>query len=164
MLPRLLRITLAVEPDVIQTWLPQMDILGGLTAILSRRTWILSERSSGLAYPNTLKTRIRRCLGRRADAVVANSSTGARYRERPLGGRAPLHVIPNGIPLEEISKAVPSLAEYEGMRDRPMILYAGRFEKQKNIPALLQALRRLLARSNAWALLCAMDLREMTSR
>src|SRR5271156_81289 len=42
---QLLRIVRQVKPDLIQTWLPQMDVLGGLAAILSRTPFLITERS-----------------------------------------------------------------------------------------------------------------------
>ena len=36
----------ASAADIIHTFLPQMDIAGGAVALLTRRTWLLSERSS----------------------------------------------------------------------------------------------------------------------
>jgi glycosyltransferase involved in cell wall biosynthesis len=154
LLRRILKRIGAVQPELIQTWLTQMDILGGAAALLSGRRWILSERGSSQSYPGSLKNWFRRQLGTRADAIVANSSSGARYWSTSLRSGQFLHVIPNGVPVEEIANAAPSLGEYRHMRDRRFILFAGRFEREKNIFLLLDALRVVLTRCDAWALLC----------
>src|SRR5436190_16981302 len=39
-----------VRPDIVQTWLPQMDVLGGAAIFSSRIPWIISERTSGGYY------------------------------------------------------------------------------------------------------------------
>src|SRR3954462_14593517 len=38
------RLVGSVKPGVIQTWLPSMDVLGGLLAAGHRRRWLISER------------------------------------------------------------------------------------------------------------------------
>ena len=78
--PRLLgqlrRLVQAVKPDLIQTWLLQMEVLAGWTALSSRTPWIFSERSSAGAYPPTVKNVLRRHMAGRADAIVSNSAAG----------------------------------------------------------------------------------------
>src|SRR6185436_12110902 len=87
LLVRLVRLLRRARPDVVQTWLTQMDVLGGLAARLVGRPWILSERASALAYPPGLKIRLRERIGRTADAIVSNSAGGDRYWERLVGSR-----------------------------------------------------------------------------
>ena len=44
------KIIRSVRPDVVQTWLPQMDLIGGLAAASERIPWVVSERTSGPYY------------------------------------------------------------------------------------------------------------------
>ena len=39
--------------DIVQTWLCQMDVIGGFAARCAGIPWILSERTSALAYPSS---------------------------------------------------------------------------------------------------------------
>ena len=39
-----------LRPSLLQTWLLQMDLLGGCAALTYRVPFILSERNSGIAY------------------------------------------------------------------------------------------------------------------
>ena len=66
---RLVRLIWRLRPDIVQTWLLQMDILGGLAASLTRTPWLLREPVSGLFWTGGLKTRLRRWIGssRRCD-------------------------------------------------------------------------------------------------
>ena len=50
-LPAIVRLIRRVRPDVVQTWLMQMDVAGGAAALLTGTPWIVSERSSGPRTP-----------------------------------------------------------------------------------------------------------------
>lgn len=128
-----------LRPDVVQTWLLQMDIMGGAAALLNRVPFIVSERSSAAAYAPGWKTSLRLMVGRRAAGIVANSRGGLDYW-RPHLSAERLYlvrncvtptILPAGEPLEALS---PHLA------GRPLVLYAGRFSYEKNIPVLIEAL------------------------
>ncbi len=134
-----------LRPDLVHTWLLQMDVLGGLAARMAGRPWILSERCSRANYPCHWKHRLRERLGRKADLIIANSQGGADYwRER---GAHPdkVAVIRNGIPFREIDACPPGAAALRGERGTEKIVFAGRFVPQKNLPLMLEALRTVLA-------------------
>jgi len=137
------RLISRVQPICIQTWLPQMDILGGAAAFASGIPHVLSERSSVDAYPATVRNVLRRWIGCRARAVVANSDGGARYwRNR---GAASVQVIRNGIDfasLEHVDAADSTLLGIPG--DVRIIVYAGRFSPEKNLEVLFDAFEVLL--------------------
>ena len=102
-LARLIRTVRAVRPDVIQCWLLQMEVIGGLAAILTGTPWVFSERSAAEAYPPGAKTWLRVQVGRRANAIVSNSAIGDLYWRTRAGSHVKRFVIPNGLPLEEIA-------------------------------------------------------------
>lgn len=140
-LPRLIRIVRALRPDVIQCWLLQMEVLGGLAAIATGTPWILSERTAAPAYRPGAKTWLRVRMGRRATAIISNSCTGDHYWQA-RAGRVKRFVIPNGLPLEEI-EATPPMTEAEmGVpTHEPVVLCAGRLAAEKNIETIVRALR-----------------------
>jgi glycosyltransferase involved in cell wall biosynthesis len=141
---KLLGLIRDVRPDVVQTWLPQMDIFAGVAARLTGTPFVLSERCSAAAYSHGWKNRLRWWVGRLATAVVANSQGGADYW-RPKGGAR--HVIRNGLSLPAIRSAMPASAESMGLQaGTRIILFAGRLSAQKNIERLLQALDQVLDR------------------
>ena len=43
---RLRRLIRELRPDVVQTWIPMMDVIGGGAALSSRVPWIVSERNT----------------------------------------------------------------------------------------------------------------------
>ena len=51
MISRLSRLIRRLKPDVVTTWLTQMDIAAGLAAEMARVPWVLCERSSRECYP-----------------------------------------------------------------------------------------------------------------
>jgi len=151
----LLRIIHAVRPDLVQTWFVQMEVMGGMAARMMRVPWILSERSSELAYPGTLKNRLRARLASGASAIVANSSGGDQYWQARVASRIPRHVVPNAVPIEEIAGARPLGREDTGLEpDDDVILYVGRFSPEKNLEVLVAALEVALSRPRTVAVLC----------
>jgi glycosyltransferase involved in cell wall biosynthesis len=151
---RLLGLIRQVRPDIIQTSLPQMDILGGAAARATGVRWVLKESSSASAYPANWKNSLRAALSRGADAIVSNSRAGEAYwRSKKV--RCPLHVIPNGVPFDEIAAVRPVVAnEFVSMPGEKMLLYAGRLERGKNLENLIVALSRVAPVMPFTALLC----------
>jgi glycosyltransferase involved in cell wall biosynthesis len=154
-LARLIRTIRAVQPDVIQCWLLQMEVFGGLAATLTRIPWILGERSAAQAYPPGAKTWLRVQVGGLAAAIVSNSSSGDRYWQTRAGKRVKRFVIPNGLPLDEIS-ATPAMTGPEmGMPDDgPVVLFAGRLSAEKNVETIVRALRLVTDMRPVRALVC----------
>lgn len=156
--PRILRQLVktirSVKPDLIQTWLLQMDIIAGLAARLTDTPFILSEQASALAYSGSWKERLRTWIGRRATMIVANSETGKEYWCSRKEARR-IVVIRNGLPLEQIRQVPESLFSEFGIdASKEVILFAGRYEPQKNVLTMLEAFRQvLLERHKAVALL-----------
>src|SRR5215212_6638903 len=101
---RLMRLMRRLKPDVVQTILAPMDIMGGAAALITRTPWILKESSSAPLYLIGLRQKFRSALGRRAKAIVSNSAGGNAYWQS-VGGANPLCVIHNAIPFTEIEQA-----------------------------------------------------------
>jgi glycosyltransferase involved in cell wall biosynthesis len=139
---QLIRLIRSTKPDIVQTWLRQMDILGGVVARWTRVPWILSERSSALGYPHSLKNRLRVWLGLRAQAIVSNSTGGDTYWESYGCARARRHVIHNGLPWDEIDR-VPSYRPDSGAvaEGQKIVLYAGRMSSGKNVNNMISGIR-----------------------
>lgn len=53
---RLMKLIRAIRPRLVQTWLTQMDVCGGISSRLTRTPFILSERSCAPAYPRVSST------------------------------------------------------------------------------------------------------------
>ncbi len=150
---QLVRIVRSVDPDVVQVWLRQMDILAGLIALVLRKPLVLTERSSAKAYPPALKHTLRNWIGRWASAIVSNSEEGNRYWHRLVRGDTPRYVIPNAIPVEEIALTPPAL-DLPNQEGRKLVLFAGRLEAEKNIGTLLEALDLTLMDDDVHVIFC----------
>lgn len=142
------------RPDVVQTWLTQMDILGGLAALAASRPFIMSERTTAEYYIPHWKHWLRDRLGGRASAIVANSNGGIDYwRRMPAPAPVRLRVIPNAVPFDEIGRAEP-IGDDRVARVpfRDLILVVGRLIDSKNLDTMLPALSAVLgARPDAVA-------------
>lgn len=151
---RLVGLIRRLRPDVVQTILAPMDMLGGAAALLTRTPWVLKESSSALAYTIDWRYRIRFAFGRLSDAVVANSAGGLEYWRAARGGR-PLRVIPSGIPLGEMSKSGPVRAgDFAFGPEEKVVLYAGRVDLGKNVEDLIAALARIADEVPFAAVIC----------
>jgi glycosyltransferase involved in cell wall biosynthesis len=152
---QLIGVARAVRPDLIQTWLFQMEILSGLTAFLLGLPWVFSERSSALAYRSPLKNMIRSIAALKADAIISNSWQGDQYWQTKLGNSKPRYIIPNALPSSEIEAACDDISQIKEIEvNQEFILYVGRFDEGKNIDELLLALRELMSQVEVKAVLC----------
>jgi len=151
---RLVRLLATLRPDVVQTNLTQMDIVGGAAALFTRTPWVLRESSAGAMYPPSWKYSVRRLLGRAARVVVSNSTGGDAYW-RTAGARE-RRVVPNGVTLAEHDLSLGARghdASHAGESPR-LILFAGRMDDAKNARALIDALALLPPALDFAALLC----------
>ncbi len=141
-----------VQADVVHTRLVQMDVIGGAAAIARGAPWVLSERASAGLYRGR-DGAMRALLARGAKAVEANSSAGAAYwaAVRPKLRRL---VISGAVPVVEIAAAAPqdpvALQLPAGV---PLVLFAGRFDEQKNVLQLLRSLAPFVRQHEAAAVL-----------
>ena len=145
-----------IEPDVVHTWLSQMDIAGGLTALSLRLPWVLSERSSREAYVARFAERaLRKALGSHADAAIANSHAGSALWSGTLRNQASSHVVRNALPLETIAASKPADLRTFGFDGaQPVAIFVGRLSAEKNIDLLLAVADKVCARSKAGFLIC----------
>ena len=125
----LVRLMRQLRPDVVQTCLTQMDVAGGAAALMTRTPWVLREASSAESHPRGWKSALRRMLGRRAAAIVANSRAGDAYWRDTGASRR--RVVPNAVPF----------VDAESAREANAVLFAGRLDDAKNAGAVIEALR-----------------------
>jgi glycosyltransferase involved in cell wall biosynthesis len=139
---QLFRLIKSRKPDIVQTWIRQMDILGGLAAIFTKTNWLLREPSSSKAYPVNWKHLFRILIARFSRIIVANSNDGLNYWKQYYPNKK-IVVIHNGVPLQLIEHyPINSIYKHE-IQLNGFILYAGRIEKLKNIDVLIRAIYKL---------------------
>lgn len=155
--PRLLtgavRLIRSVKPDVIHTWILQMDIVGGLAAMLTHTPWLMHEQSMGALNRRSIKNAPRAWVASGASAIVSNSKGGDDYwsTRLPTSRR---HIIPNGLPadLERAPAVVPEAFGFAS--SGKFIVYAGRLEPSKNILNMLRAFSVVMADEPINAIVC----------
>lgn len=151
---QLIKIVRKIKPDVIQTWLLQMDVLGGLAALVTRTPFLVTERVVAANYEGLWKNKLRFWIAKRAALVVANSQGGRKYwlSSKPADL---VKVVPNAVPIQEIEQALDVSPEACGAEAGvEILLFAGRYSPQKNLSVHLNALFLVLAeRTGAIALL-----------
>lgn len=147
--PRILweviRVIDRVKPDLVQVWMLQMEVIGAIAAAMRGVPLIWSERCSELAYPPTVKHRVREWAAHSARALVANSSEGCQYWSNRLAPAVPRHVVRNALPLDEMRVTRPAEMLQTGVQDSDdLLLFAGRLTEQKNPETAIEALVPLL--------------------
>lgn len=126
-----------LRPDIVQSWLPQMDVLCGFLARSYGAKWILSERCSPLAYPRTAKNWLRRVVGERADLVVANSRHGL-----AVWNHKAKRVVANAVDLGRIDETPDGYyAGSASLRGRKIVISVARLTEQKQSQVLIEAIR-----------------------
>jgi len=157
LLIQLLKLVRRIRPDIIHTWILQMDILGGIVARLTNTPWIIREPSSGMGYPPTWKNRLRVSIAAGADAIVSNSEGGNQYWAQQLPAMR-RYVIRNGLPFTDIAKAggdLPPLLPAGGL---PIVLYVGRLTSDasatKNLTFFLESLAWVKKQRKITGVLC----------
>jgi glycosyltransferase involved in cell wall biosynthesis len=148
----LMKLVTTLQPDIVHTWLTRMDVVGGAIAQVYGRPWVLSERASAPYYPRSLKNWVRSRVGKRASAIISNSAAGDSYWRTVGGAGGQRYIVPNGVPLDDIDR-VSGRSSIPGAAG-PVVLFAGRFAEQKNLLTLVAALRDVVDRSDAVAVLC----------
>lgn len=133
------------RPNVVQTWLPQMDVLGGFAALRNSVAWILSERSSHLGFRRfAFLDWTRSRLARHARAIVANSMGGSAYWRAQLGCAVPIFRISNAIDFDGIHAAMST--SKEGADVGPQrLLVVGRLAPEKALDVVIESLRQVPA-------------------
>jgi glycosyltransferase involved in cell wall biosynthesis len=150
---QLIRTIDRTQPDLVQVWVLQMEVLGAIAASAKGIPWILSERSSELAYPPTLKHRLRVWLAGGTAAVVSNSPGGDEYWQARLDPRVPRYVIPNALPLNEIDRTVGESDAARRANDEKIVLFAGRLTEEKEPETFVRSLTPALANPDVTAVI-----------
>lgn len=150
---QLARLIRRIRPDIIHTWILQMDVLGGIAARLNGVPWILREPTQAQAYLPTWKCRLRVQVGSCASAIVANSSGGDEYwkAQLPYSCR---HIVPNGLPMHEIGRIEAAVPPGFSKSEAPIVLYVGRMEVHKRQKAFLEALACVRQQQDVLGVLC----------
>jgi glycosyltransferase involved in cell wall biosynthesis len=135
-----------VKPDLIQTWLPQMDIIGGFLSIRYSIPWIMTERSSRKSYPRlSMRTFVRFILAFFSNAIVANSEKGANYWAiGPLKNK--ISIIRNSVDSKNISLRLKS--SYFEDKSLKVFLCVGRLVKGKSIDTVIKSFALLTNEKN----------------
>ena len=145
----------SVKPDIVHTWILQMDIIGGIAALINRVSWVLREPSSAKAYPWSWKHFLRIHLCSMASAIVSNSQGGDEYWATRLPSSRRF-IVSNGLPVHELSAIKPALPQFLlTTSNAPIVFFAGRFkESQKRPGTLLKALACVNKQKSVLAILC----------
>jgi glycosyltransferase involved in cell wall biosynthesis len=142
------RLIRTIKPAIVQTWLPQMDLLGGVAALLTGTRWIVSERTSAKYYSEIpVLAKLRLLLGQSASSIVANSSGGEQYWKKSTRPGLRLATIPNALDVDRVRKA--GLAMTREVDASALLLVVGRFSSEKALEIIVRAISKLSHRQTS---------------
>ena len=135
------RLIRAVRPSLVQTWLIQMDIVGGALSLISPVQWIMTERTSEQGYTRRpFFSWLRLQLSRYAKYIVVNSESGYLYHKNNNFCNK-IKIINNAIDVDYFTNIkTPSNANHF---NSVTILTAGRLIPSKNYETLIRAVSLL---------------------
>lgn len=141
---QLIRLIRQIKPDIVHTWILQMDVIGGIAANITRTPWVLREPSCQMAYNGTWKFKLREKVVGSSAAIVSNSLGGDLYWRSQYPNKR-RYIIPNGFPLEMLNDIMPQALGQENLgSNNKVLLYAGRLDAAKNVDKLIEAIHRVL--------------------
>jgi len=151
-----------LNPDITQSWLPNMDIISGLISRFNKKKFIMTERSSKFAYiskkitdfneeeiilsynPNSIKMFIDNTLryysASYASAIVANSLPGCEYWKGKLPNKNIYKV--NNILQDDLNEF--NKSSIQNKSDKLQFLIIGSIESHKSPLIILFAARKLI--------------------
>jgi len=154
LLRRIRRLIKRLQPDVVQTWALQMDVLGGLASLSTHTPWVFREASVESCYRRDWKRRVRTLMARFATALVSNSEGGDAYWSTVVSGSRRF-VVRNGLPLAALDATERFLAQQIGA---PVVLHVGRLAADgtgnKNAMQVLEVLHAVARRKEIVGLFC----------
>lgn len=151
---QLFRLINRLKPDILHTWIMQMDILGGIAACTGHVPWVLREPTNGKGDVGILKRFIRTRIAAAASAIISNSMSGSNYWKAKYKSK-PKYIIPNAVPVNQIeNEPISDLSKHGIKPNQKTIIYVGRFTRDKNIFNLIDALHEVLKNDQIGAILC----------
>jgi len=144
-----------IRPDIIQTWVLQMDIAGGIASYLMKTPQVLREPFIGRFSSANWKNITREWLARMNEAVIVSNSKGGDGYWASRWPQLNRFIIPNGLNLSEIQQSDLILPKEIGLPLKArFILYAGRLEPQKNLGNLYRAFSIVCKKYDVYGVIC----------
>lgn len=135
------------QPDLVCTYCVRSDVIAGTRAAKSGIPWVACVANPKGEYANPLMGAFMlnadaRAL-RRADAIITLSEEGVALLKGRLGSNAPIHRIPNGIPVD-VPPPKPDRAAFSIPADAMVIGSVGRLAPVKGFDILIEAAARVI--------------------
>lgn len=132
---RIGKILKGISPDVAFSWLHAFDVY----MFFSRKyvpncKWVVAERDS--YYPFDIRYLLRKFLCVNADMIICNSDKGRLYWKKNKAKEEKVSVVSNILSVKEGTII-------NSVKGSPTILYAGRFETQKNVINVMKSFIQL---------------------
>lgn len=153
---QIVRLIKRIKPDIIHTWMLQMDIVGGIGSYLKKTPQVLREPFVGRFPSANWKNIVRERLARMNEAVIVSNSEGGNRYWAARCPRLDRYIISNALNLSGIEQSDLILRKEIGLPpEARFILYAGRLDTyQKNLENLFKAFIMVCSKHDIYAVIC----------
>lgn len=103
LLLNLLKLIKLCKPNIIHTWLPQMNIVGGIVSLITKKIWVSTERTSEKYYLDKFRliNFLQEIILPFSSVLVANSKNGFLYWVRKISKKK-IVIVENVINFKQI--------------------------------------------------------------
>jgi len=136
----LLRLIKLCKPSIIQSWLPQMNVLGGIASLITNKIWISTERVSKKYYLEKFRliNFFQEIILRFSSALVANSKNGCLYWKNKIP-KINFFLVKNAIDFKSINK----FKKKKYLTKKFELISVGRFVEQKSFSTVIRAIKEI---------------------
>jgi glycosyltransferase involved in cell wall biosynthesis len=140
LLLKLLKLIKLCKPNIIQTWLPQMNVVGGVACLITNKPWVATERTGKKYYQD--KFRLINFFQEKimpfSSVLVTNSKNGFLFWKNKILKKN-LFLVNNAIDFGLINK----FKKKKYLMEKFKLISVGRFEKSKGFNTVVRAIKEI---------------------
>jgi glycosyltransferase involved in cell wall biosynthesis len=139
LLLKLLKLIKLCKPNIIQTWLPQMNVVGGVASLITNKPWVATERTSEKYYQDKFRliNFFQEIIMSFSSVLVANSKNGCLYWKNKFSKKN-IFFIKNAINFLSTNSH-----KKKKLVNKFKLISVGRLEKSKNFDAIIKAIKEI---------------------
>jgi glycosyltransferase involved in cell wall biosynthesis len=159
---KLLKLIKLCKPNIIQTWLPQMNVVGGIASLITKKLWVSTERVSDKYYLDKFRliNFFQKIILPFTSTLAVNSKNGFLYWKSKIS-KIKIVFVKNAIDFRLIKKFQKRIF----VAKKIDFISVGRFVNQKNFNNIIKAIKKIppLAKINLKIIGCGPQKNEMVN-
>lgn len=138
LLLNLLKLIKLCKPNIINTWLPQMNVIGGIASLITKKIWVSTERTGDRFYHDkfNLINFFQEIILHYSAILVVNSKNGFLYWVRKISKKK-IVIVENAINFKQIK----DFQKKKFRTKKIEFISVGRFVTSKNFNNIIKAIK-----------------------